>query len=193
MPKNTMVVTGHRPPKIGGYQNETAIRRLARSMNELLVKVQPDEGMSGFALGVDQIFAGECIKLGVPLIAAIPFRDQFQRWPSSSQDHYHWLLSKAAKIIYVDKLADFPSLATSSYAKVLNARNIYMVDHGTSAAVYWNHEPGGGTWNCLQYINKCILDPNHIMKEAHIHNTNTVISTSKKENDYLSGGSHGVS
>jgi len=188
MSKNTMIVTGHRPPKIGGYGNKTAERRLAKSMNDLLVRVQPDEGVSGFAIGVDQIFAGECIKLGIPLNAAIPFRGQFKKWPKEVQDHWHWLLSKAAKVTYVDELANFPSLATSSYGKVLNARNIYMVDRGTTAAVYWDHVPGGGTWNCLQYIRKCISNPHHIMKGMYVHNTDTIINTSEEELSRLNGG-----
>jgi uncharacterized phage-like protein YoqJ len=139
-------VTGHRPPKIGGYGPDSPLRVWVRdSLRTVMDEIRPNYAYTGMALGVDQEFAQICIDMGVPFIAALPFKGQETKWPIEAQ-HLYWQLANAAReIIHISD----PGYATWK----LQRRNEWMVDEiGTDGIVVavWDGSPSG-TANCLAY------------------------------------------
>lgn len=138
-----LAVTGHRPPKIGGYSDTAPLRVAIRTqLRDILLALQPEFAISGMALGVDQDFAAEALALKIPLIAAVPFRGQELAWPSTSQQHFHALLAQAAEVVYV---------STGGYAAwKMQRRNEWMVDHCDQLIAVWDGS-SGGTAHCVRY------------------------------------------
>jgi uncharacterized phage-like protein YoqJ len=131
-----VAVTGHRPPKIGGWNPENPLRRWVRAqIEEVLLDLKPERAITGMALGVDQEFADVCIDLNIPYVAAVPFEGQEQVWPDKAQRLYHQLLGQADEIVYV---------SSPGYAGwKMKARNRWMVDHCNRLLAVFDGTLGG--------------------------------------------------
>jgi uncharacterized phage-like protein YoqJ len=138
-----IAATGHRPDKLGGYTPEIRenLRRVAREFLALHPRVS--EAVSGMALGWDQAFAHAAIDLGIPVVAAIPFKGQAARWPEQAQAYYRKLIDRSARVVHVSPLPTFTQDA-------FQARNEWMVDYSHAIVALWNGSPGG-TANCIDY------------------------------------------
>lgn len=140
--------TGHRPDKLGGYQPnglQTAVRQALFETLANAVTDGPVVAMSGMALGLDTWAAEACVELGIPFIAAVPFKGQESRWPRRSQDIYKTLLDKAQEVVVV---------SPGSYsARAMHRRNEYMVDWAHRLVAVWDGSPGG-TAACVAYARK---------------------------------------
>lgn len=134
--------TGHRPDKLGGYQPSEIQEWVRRRIAERLVQLKPEKTISGMALGVDTWAAQECVKLGIPFIAAVPFKGQQALWPLESQSEYRKLLGQAAEVVYVCQ----PPYAPWK----MQVRNKWMVDHSDLLLAVWDGTKGG-TGNCVAY------------------------------------------
>src|SRR5277367_2176571 len=114
--------TGHRPDKLGGYKLPNPIyRKVCKDIECLLKELQPDQVISGMALGIDQWAAAIAYRLKIPFLAAIPFEGQEGKWPEENQKTYRLLRKLAAEEVVV---------CPGSYsADKMQTRNIWMVDH----------------------------------------------------------------
>lgn len=139
--KNIIAFTGHRPNKLGGYGSRIH-NRLVDLAKASIGHYNATLVISGMALGWDTAGAEASILLGIPFHAAIPFKGQENRWPKSSQNKYHLLLSKAfsSKIIG----------SQEHFRKAMQDRNKYMVDSCDLLLALWDGSRGG-TFNCLSY------------------------------------------
>ena len=142
-------VTGHRPDKLGGYQNNTCHVAIKKHMRMLWTKFaatdtdKTNEAISGMALGCDQWWAEIGMEAGAQLLAYIPFPGFDGRWPQSSRDHLAKILLMASEVIMVD--------SNTTYSAVkLQKRNERMVDDCDTLVAYWTGVPGG-TANCIKY------------------------------------------
>ncbi len=143
-----VAVTGHRPHKLGGYQ-EPLRTPIISAVKTVLIRVEATAGITGMALGADQYFAEACIELGLPFIAAVPFQGQASRWPIDAQQRYYELLGCADEVIYV---------SDPGYARwKMDARNHWVVDHCNLLLAIWNGSPGGSA-NTVLYANKVRRD-----------------------------------
>lgn len=165
------MVTGHRPDKCGGYNENNPLRTRIRShMRTHLENLQPTLGITGMALGSDQDFARCCIEIGLPFLAAVPFLFQESKWLPEAQKRYFELLDKAKEVVYV-------SLPGYTPQKML-ARNHWMIEaiqnDGIVLAVYNGDQKGGTahTYNlALQRGRKIIrINPNDIRQELSLEN-----------------------
>ncbi len=139
-----LAVTGHRPPKLGGYTIEAG-ERLYRFATRKLAELDPESVITGMALGFDTAVARACLYLNIPYVAAIPFIGQESQWPLSSQATYEFLLKNAASVEIV---------TDGGYtAEAMQLRNEWMVDNGTDVGALWNGT-AGGTGNCVKYAEK---------------------------------------
>jgi uncharacterized phage-like protein YoqJ len=141
-----LAVTGHRPPKIGGYNTNSTLRHKVReAIKQKIELIKPDYGISGMALGVDQDFAQICIDLKIPFIAAIPFTGQESVWQQQDKDTYNKLLEQAhAKEI----------VSLGGYAAwKLQKRNEWMVHQCHELLAIWDGS-SGGTANCVAFAEK---------------------------------------
>lgn len=136
--------TGHRPNKLGGYGKE--VFDILVSIAEGWLKVNRPTGViSGMALGWDMALAQASINLGIPFVAAVPFKGQECKWPEQSQREYNRIINHAAKVIYVCE----PGYAPYKMQK----RNKWMVDRCNILLAMWDGTEGG-TGNCISYANK---------------------------------------
>lgn len=142
-PLLTLAVTGHRPPKIGGYDRSNPLRqRIIDELKWSLSLLKPTRVITGMALGVDQDMALLCVEYKIPFIAAIPCAGQEKMWPAESKKAYWRLLELAQTIIECSSLNYHPSL--------MQRRNEWMVNNSNVlVAVYDGSD--GGTANCYKY------------------------------------------
>lgn len=141
-----LTVTGHRPEKIGGYSQGSPLRKKVRqAIRTKLEEIRPDYGITGMALGVDTDFAELCLELGIPFIAAVPFKGQEKMWPKPSQDHYHELLKKSH---HVEIVVPGPFAAWK-----LQKRNEWMCHQSHEVLAVWDGS-SGGTANCVKFAEK---------------------------------------
>lgn len=141
-----ILVTGHRPQKLGGFGPSPVQASVRAWLREQLLRAQSPAwtltALSGMALGVDQWFAEEALALGLPLWAFVPFEGQENLWPAASQTHYRTLLARAAHRTIV---------STGGYAPhKMQRRNEAMVDQAVLCLAVWDGSPGG-TANCVAY------------------------------------------
>lgn len=137
--------TGHRPNKLGGYDDKTNLRsRIMKRVDEVFTpyKFQNIIIISGMALGVDTWAAEFAIAHNIPFHAYIPFVGQERMWPPAAQAHYHDLRRKAALCVHV---------CSEGYAAwKMQKRNEAMVDSCSVLIAVWDGT-SGGTGNCVQY------------------------------------------
>jgi uncharacterized phage-like protein YoqJ len=142
--------TGHRPPRIGGYNVPnpiyTEIRAAINMILETYKRTCPTlRVITGMAQGVDQWAAELCIELDIPFTAAIPFKGQENMWPESSKREYHRLLEKADKVVIVSE-GDFS-------AEKMQIRNEWMVNNCTLLVAVYDGS-AGGTSRAVKYAEK---------------------------------------
>lgn len=133
--------TGHRPQKLGGFGPEVddRLRRLAFWFFE---SNRPDRVISGMALGWDMAWAEAAIKMGIPVIAAVPFAGQESAWPGASQVRYRSILALCESTTIV---------CDGGYAAwKMQKRNQWMVDSSDWLIALWDGT-SGGTANCVNY------------------------------------------
>lgn len=147
-----IAITGHRPKALFGYDlNNPSYAKLRTAIKSALLQFGCTELYTGMALGVDQLAALAVIDLkseghDIKLHAAIPCQNHSCKWPQSSRSLYDAILSKCDTQVLVTDAPYSP--------KLMQDRNIYMVDRADMVvAVY---EPGtpGGTKNCIDYAIK---------------------------------------
>lgn len=138
--KLVLAGTGHRPDKLGGYGDDI-YNRLVALATDSLIRLNPSHVISGMALGWDQALAEAALNLQLPVIAAVPFKDQERMWPASSQNKYHRILDRCT----VQEVCP-PGFA----AWKMQRRNQWMVDNCDVLLALWNGSTGG-TDNCIQY------------------------------------------
>lgn len=145
--------TGHRPPKIGGYNRSHHLRQTVYDSLHTGILEAITDGyrffFSGMALGVDQDALEIACDLrdkepdkNIRCIAIIPFAGQESVWPEESQHTWRLLLDRADDIICLSPKYTGPNL--------LQKRNEWMVDHAHRILSIWDGSTGG-TANCILY------------------------------------------
>lgn len=136
--------TGHRPDKLGGYDGSVFAELTALAERWLRQHPSCFTVISGMALGWDQALATAAGKLGLELVAVVPFRGQESRWPQASRDRFEFLLAISSRVVYV----------CESFSKTaFQERNEWMVDNCHRVLALWDGS-SGGTGNCVRYAKK---------------------------------------
>ena len=127
-------VSGHRP-KYWGYSQESH-DRLKALVSGFIAEGKPTKVLTGMAIGMDMAVAEVCMELGIPYIAAVPFRGQDSQWPPEAQEKYRYLLAGAqAEIVVSDTYSD----------EAFKKRNAYIVANCHSMLVLYNGATRSGT------------------------------------------------
>jgi uncharacterized phage-like protein YoqJ len=142
----TVAFTGHRPPKIGGYNDNNPQRKQIRSdMYAELSKLKEFYDITvitGGALGVDTDAAEVAYLLEIPYIVGVPCQGHSSKWPAASRTAYEKMLSLAKEVVLV---TDAP------YSNdCMQIRNMWMVDRCGLLIAVWDGS-SGGTANCVRY------------------------------------------
>jgi hypothetical protein len=102
-----VVVLGHQPPDIGGYDQNPWADRITRRLVEILEakhQIDPDlVVVSGLRLGAEQLGALAAIEAHLPLVAVLPHPDPDSQWPPASRRRFSELLGRAAEVITLEK------------------------------------------------------------------------------------------
>ena len=143
---HVIAATGHRPDKLGGFSRPVwcALVAHARSFLEIM---EPSGVISGMALGWDQAMARAALDLDIPVIAALPFAGQADRWPRHARNDYFRLLAEVTTKI---KVWEQPGYETEDIRGALLARNRWMVDNCGLVVALWDGS-SGGTGHCVEY------------------------------------------
>jgi uncharacterized phage-like protein YoqJ len=126
-----LVITGHRPSKLGGYNNKKVHNRIIKAIEETILLLKPDILITGMAIGVDQWAAEICRKHKIPYVAAVPFKHQYLKWPTVACEKYFALLRRAVEVVYVDRQEGYISTNAAPdiyHVEKLTTRNKWMVD-----------------------------------------------------------------
>ena len=152
-----VMVTGHRPKSLGGFTvpnpTEQWVRDTLRSLLVKLTSRRPNlVGISGMALGADQVFSEVCIELGIPWVAAVPFREHGQQWPRAAQKHYRQLMAHPTCKAVVIVNEEIHYQVEGSVRAVMHRRNDWMIDHSQLVLAVWDGSGGGTahTWRGAQ-------------------------------------------
>lgn len=146
-----IALTGHRPPKLGGYNPNTPLNQaiyhiLADFVDIALTQYDHVIGISGMALGADTMWAQALVDAqdagkSVELHAYIPCSNQSSRWPLTSQRRNADLCARASKQ---------RQFATEYTPQCMQERNEGMIDDcDLLIAIYDGTH--GGTHNAVEY------------------------------------------
>jgi uncharacterized phage-like protein YoqJ len=142
--------TGHRPDKLGGWENTEAYRELVIFLRDYVL-INGEAGVvTGCAAGLDLALGEAAIEACIPLMAAIPFEGQEKRWSTFWQQRYHYVVDSAQKVNVL-----FTPDVSSKYevSKALLGRNEWMVNYirEKNGKIYalWNGTKGG-TAHCVR-------------------------------------------
>lgn len=153
--------TGHRPNKLGGYDEETSVH-LHNLAFDWLVANEPELVISGGALGWDQALAAAARSAKIPFALALPFPGFEDRWPTKSKEYLYGLMQSVLcqETVFV---------CPEGYAGwKMQKRNEYMVDRADKVLALWDGSTGG-TGNCINYANK-VKKPIENLWEEYIKN-----------------------
>jgi uncharacterized phage-like protein YoqJ len=145
--------TGHRPLKLGGYNENNPLTEKVKVVLAQKILEQYELGerefICGGALGVDT-WAAEILYDFKPhfsdirVTIAVPCKDQDCKWPETSRRRYREMLLKADKVFFVTETT------YEVNPKCMDKRNEWMVDHSQKVIAVWDGSPGG-TGNCVRY------------------------------------------
>ena len=148
-----LMITGHRPSKLGGYGETPKKQWICAWLREVLADARNAERsraglvcLSGMALGVDQWFAEIALDLGIPLWASVPFEGHHSQWPSASQRHYSALLARTWRVSTLQTPKG--PLNSAQVRRHLLNRNTWMVQRSDRAFAVWTGATGG-TAHCV--------------------------------------------
>jgi uncharacterized phage-like protein YoqJ len=97
---------------------------------------------SGMARGVDTIFATQALRMGIPLIACIPFDGFDAQWG----DHDKLVLAGL-----LDKAKEVHIICDEGSRVAYQTRNEFLVDNANLLLAYYVPNTKGGTANCIAY------------------------------------------
>jgi len=137
-----IALTGHRSEDCRSEEDvRNRIRGALSSAPEPIEVV-----ITGMANGVDLWGGNEALDLGLPVIAAKPWRGHGPR--KSDIALYQRILDEAVEVVDVDPYDEYRG------PWVYQKRNEWMVDNGTHVLAYYSGKGRGGTFNCLEYAYK---------------------------------------
>ena len=125
-----VMVTGHRPERITGREQEIK-DWLTKQVEEL----KPSDCISGMARGADQIFAEVAYEKNIPLICAWPYKRKLHPVEQKYHDY--------AEVNYIA----FQNYQPSCYV----TRDKWMVDNCDIVLAVWDGNPVGGTFDTIEY------------------------------------------
>ena len=150
-----VMVTGHRPSKIGGDSKDNPVRAKIIQKIKFLINelndLAPIEGITGMAIGVDQDFAEICMDLDIPFLAYIPFVGQENNWPVPVKAEYQNILERSEDIIVVNEGGYTP--------KKMMERNVKMLEDCDIIIAVWDGEESGGTYHTVNENRKSFQKP----------------------------------
>jgi ribonuclease HI/uncharacterized phage-like protein YoqJ len=136
-----VVITGHRPPELGGYEDNPVADRVRDHLTQILAakrQLEPDlVVLTGLGLGAEQLGAEAALRAGVPFVAVLPFPEVDAVWPRASRARFRDLLARADRQVTV---SDDAPADRAEAGKALGRRDDWLARHGAEAILVWDRE-----------------------------------------------------
>jgi ribonuclease HI len=134
-----LALTGHRPPGLGGYDDNPVADRVRARLAEVVAakrQLHPDlVVLTGLGLGAEQLGAEAAAAPGVPYVAVLPYPDPHWVWPAASRRRFEDLLAGAAGRVLLQARA--PANRAQAGA-ALRRRDAWLARHAHEAVVVWD-------------------------------------------------------
>jgi uncharacterized phage-like protein YoqJ len=134
-----LVVTGLKPPGLGGYGDNEVARRTRRRLAEVIdaeATLHPDlVVITGLGLGAEQLGAEAAEAAGVPYVVVEAFPGQEQRWPADSRARYAGLRDGAKEVLTLQR---HPPSSKQAAGAALARRDAWLSRQARQALVVWN-------------------------------------------------------
>jgi ribonuclease HI/uncharacterized phage-like protein YoqJ len=134
-----VAVFGHRPPELGGYDENPVAVGVREKLAEILAakkKLHPDLYMlTGLLLGTEQLAAEAAREAGVPYVVIQPYPAPESQWPSSSRDRYAELIRHADAAVLLER--GVPD-SKPKFGAALARRDGWLAKHADEAIVVWD-------------------------------------------------------
>jgi uncharacterized phage-like protein YoqJ len=143
LPGHPLVVFGHRPPELGGYDENPLAERVRRQLTEILRATRAVEAdlvaVTGLMLGAETLGAEAAIAADVPFIVVLPYPDPDKAWPAPSRQRYESLLGQAVDVVPLQrKLPDSKQKIAGAMAR----RDAWLARNTREAVLVWNEDDG---------------------------------------------------
>ena len=136
-----VVVGGHKPPALGGYDRNPVADRARAKLTEVLVakrELHPDlVVLTGLGLGAEQLGAEASAAAGVPYVAVLPYPDPDSVWPATSRGRFRDLLAGAQTTVLLQAKAP-PNRQQAGAA--LRRRDAWLARSADEAIVVWDED-----------------------------------------------------
>ncbi|HEU5002353.1 MAG TPA: RNase H family protein [Actinomycetota bacterium] len=135
-----VVVLGHRPPELGGYDptNPVAadVRRRLVDIIGGLAAIHPDVlVVTGLGLGAEQLGAEAALEAGVPYAAVLAYPDPEALWPAASRAMYSDLVAAARATVV---LSPKKPASKQEAGMGIGRRNDWLIERADAAVVVWD-------------------------------------------------------
>jgi uncharacterized phage-like protein YoqJ len=134
-----MVVTGHRPTELGGYDDNDTARAVRDHVIDILIakrRLHPDlKVLTGLGLGAETLAAEAARDADVPYVAVLAFPRLDERWPDSSRRRFRTLLDAATETV---TLQNGQPDSNAKAAAAFRRRDAWLASHADEAVVVWD-------------------------------------------------------
>ena len=140
LPGHPVVVLGHKPTELGGYDDSNPVARAVKGrLHDILVaKAQIEPGLtvvSGLRLGAETLGAEVAVEAGLPLVVVLPYPDPQSVWPAASQARFSALVDQATEVVVLQKRVP----ATKQQAgAALARRDAWLARNVDEAVLVWD-------------------------------------------------------
>lgn len=137
-----VLVLGHRPPELGGYDpsNPVAadVRRRLGDVLRGMAAIHPDAlVVTGLGLGAEQLGAEAAIEADVPFAAVLAYPDPDAVWSSDARRRYADLLAKAATTVTISTKKP---TSKQDAGMAIGRRNDWLLERANAAVVVWDRK-----------------------------------------------------
>jgi uncharacterized phage-like protein YoqJ len=136
-----VVVAGHRPPRLGGYDENPVAATVRRRLAEILAAKRELHAdlhvLTGLGLGAEQLGAEAAAAAGVPYTAVLAFPAFHAPWSAVAKERFTALLRGAAGEVVLQK--DVPDTKQKAGA-ALGRRDAFLARSADEAIVVWDGE-----------------------------------------------------
>ena len=137
---HALVVAGHRPPELGGYEVDnpvaTAVRRRLTDILAATAELHDDLVVAtGMGLGAEQLGAVAALDVGVPFVAVLPYPDVDAVWPAEARQRFGTLRDQARDVVVLQRRV--PASKQQAGA-ALRRRDAWLARAADQAVVVWD-------------------------------------------------------
>jgi ribonuclease HI/uncharacterized phage-like protein YoqJ len=136
-----VAVFGHRPPELGGYDDNPVAQEVRARLVEILEarrEMEPElVVVSGLRLGAEQLGAEAALTVGVPVVAVLPYPEPDSRWPSESRRRFRELLEASTEVVTLERKVPGSNQAAGA---ALARRDAWIARNVAGAILVWDRE-----------------------------------------------------